>query len=388
MGTIVVSGALANKYLNGGEAWVRLSWALGLKKLGFSVYLVEQIGRNTCVDAAGRRAAFQDCENLAYFEKVVDRFGLSDSAALIYHDGEQIHGLTRSELLDVGSTADLLVNISGHLTWAPLLARLRRKVYVDLDPGFTQFWHASGDTGLRLRGHDFYFTVGENIGTPVCSIPTGQIRWLSTRPLVTLQDWPRSQEGDPNRFTTVATWRGPYGPVQSAGKTFGLKLHEFRKFIELPQRLTAHLFEMALNIHAADHKDLTLLKKQGWRIVSPTGVAADPQRFRRYVQESGAEFSVAQGIYVETQSGWFSDRTVRYLASGKPALVQDTGFSRQYPVGDGLVAFRTLDEAIAGAKQIQSNYDKHCRAARALAETYFDSDQVLGRFLEQTGVAP
>jgi hypothetical protein len=385
MTTIVVSSVIANKYLNGGNAWAVLSWVLGLKKLGFQVYFLEQIGRESCVDDNGTVTTFENCANLAYFEEVTEQFGLSGSAALIYEDGEKIHGLTYAELLDVAEAADLLVNITGHLTLEPLRRRLRRKAYVDLDPGFTQFWHAAGDAGARLDGHDFYFTVGENVGTPVCPIPTGGIRWCPVRQPVVLDHWPVSEEGD--RFTTVATWRGPYGPVQHGGKTFGLKVHEFRKFIELPERVP-QTFEVALDIHPAEEKDLNLLRDHGWRLVDPRVTAPDPATFRRYVQGSGAEFSVAQGVYVETESGWFSDRTVRYLASGKPALVQDTGFGRNYPVGEGLLAFRTLEQAVAGVERISGDYERHCRAARALAEEYFDSDKVLGRFVEEVGVAP
>jgi hypothetical protein len=147
-------------------------------------------------------------------------------------------------------------------------------------------------------------------------------------------------------------------------------------------------FEIALDIHSTEAKDLTLLREHGWHIADPKIVASDPIKFRHYVQTSGAEFSVAQGIYVETNSGWFSDRTVRYLASGKPALVQDTGFSRNYPVGEGLIAFRTLAEAAAGAAQIARDYDSHSKAARSIAEEYFDSDKVLGRLIEEVDVAP
>ena len=387
MTTIVVSGALANKYLNGGEAWVRLSWVLGLQKLGFRVYFVEQISRESCTDTAGNVVPFTRCENLVYFKQIVEHFGLGGSAALIYENGEQIHGLSYTELLELAETADLLVNISGHLTLEPLMRRLRRKAYVDIDPGFTQFWYAAGDEGLRLDGHDFYFTIGENIGTPFCPIPTCGLLWRRTRQPVVLEHWPVCREGDLDRFTTVASWRGSYGPVQHEGKTFGLKVHEFRKFIELPVR-TQQTFEIALNIHPADVKDLNLLRLHRWQIVNPGVVVPDPVAFRRYVQTSGAEFSVAQGVYVETESGWFSDRTVRYLASGKPVLVQDTGFSRSYPVGDGLVAFRTLDEAVLGVERIASDYDRHCRAARSLAEAYFDSDRVLERLIEQVGIAP
>jgi hypothetical protein len=164
-----------------------------------------------------------------------------------------------------------------------------------------------------------------------------------------------------------------------------LKAHEFRKFVRLPT-LTHHAFEIALDLDPADRPDLESLRRNAWSIVDPKTVAGDPFTFRRYIQTSSAECSAAQGIYVQTQSGWFSDRTVRYLASGKPALVQDTGFSRTYPTGRGLVSFRTLEEAAAGADQIVRDYELHARAARAIAEEFFDSNTVLASFLRDTGV--
>jgi hypothetical protein len=164
-------------------------------------------------------------------------------------------------------------------------------------------------------------------------------------------------------------------------------VHEFRKFVDLPARVPQTL-EIALDIHPGDDKDLELLLKHGWRVVDARTTVPDPISFRSYVQASGGEFSVAQGIYVETQSGWFSDRTVRYLASGKPALVQDTGFGRNYPAMEGLFAFRSPEEAIAGADRIARDYEVHRKGARVLAETYFDSDKVLGQLLDEVGVAP
>jgi len=305
----------------------------------------------------------------------------------VYENGEQTWGLGPRDLFEIAEAADLLINISGHLAWEALLRRFRRKAYIDIDPGFTQYWHAAGSPGAKLAGHDYYFTIGENIGTSACDIPTGGLRWRRTRQPVVLEQWPVSAEGRPDRFTTVASWRGPYGSIQHRGKTLGLKVHEFRKFIALPQQ-SPQTFEIALNIHPADERDLELLRRYGWRLIDPKAAVPDPLSFRRYVQTSGAEFSVAQGIYVDTESGWFSDRTVRYLASGKPALVQDTGFSRNYPTGEGLVAFRTLEEAAKGAEQIVRDYEKHCQAAHAIAADYFDSDRVLGRLLEEVGVAP
>jgi hypothetical protein len=387
MTLVLVSGAIANKPGNAGEAWHRLHWVLGLRRLGFTVFFVEQITSENCRDASATVVALEESVNLAYLKACAKAFGLADSIVLIQDAGRQIHGMPFRQLLDLADSADLLINISGHLTLDPLLRRLRRKVYIDEDPGFTQFWHAANAPGVRLDGHDAYFTLGANIGGPDCPIPTGGIRWRPTRPFVVLDQWPASPEGDANRFTTIGSWRGPYGPVTFGGRTFGLKVHEFRKFRTLPQRI-AQTLELALDIHPADAQDRSLLERHGWRLVDPAQVVSDPQAFRRYIQGSGGEFSVAKGIYVESSSGWFSDRTVRYLASGKPALVQDTGFGGHYPVGLGLVPFRTLEEAIAGAEHIAGAYPDHCRAARALAEDFFDSDKVLGRLIEEVGIAP
>jgi hypothetical protein len=383
---MVVSGALANKYRNGGGAWERLSWVIGLRRLGFDAYFVEQIDPAACVDAAGAVTALADSVNLAWFRSVTQRFGVADRSALVDADCKQCAGVSWPRLLDIAASAELLVNLSGHLSLPPLRDRIRRRAYIDVDPGFTQFWYAAGIAGARLEGHDYFFTIGENIGNPACPIPTDRIPWRPIRQPVVLDDWPVSVEGSSDRFTSIASWRGPFGPVEHAGRTFGLKVHEFRKFIELPRRAPRH-FEIALDIHPADDKDRQSLLNHGWHLVDPREVAGDADTFQRYVQGSCAEFSVAQGIYVDTNSGWFSERTVRYLASGKPALVQDTGFSQNYPVGEGLVPFRNMEEAVIGAERILAGYDKHCRAARAIAEEYFDSDKVLGRLLEEVGIA-
>ena len=385
METLVVSGAIANKHLNGGEAWVRLSWILGLRRLGFDVWFVEQIDEATCVDATGAPAPFAQSENRRYFEQVVERFGLGGRASLLYEGGREAAGVSLEELLPVAQEARLLVNVSGHLDLEPLMSRLRRKAYVDLDPGFTQFWHADGTGGARLEGHDVHFTVGENIGRAGCPIPTCGLDWKAVRPPAVLDEWPVADAGDADRFTTIGAWRGAFGPVEFEGHTYSLKVHEFRKVIELPRR-SQQRFEIALDIHPGDERDRAALEANGWTLVDPRATVPGPLEFRDYVQRSGAEFSVAQGIYVETNSGWFSDRTVRYLASGRPVLVQDTGFSANLPVGEGLLAFTDLDGAVQGAERIAADYEHHRGAARAVAEKHFDSDIVLPRFLEEAGI--
>lgn len=387
--TIAVAGALANKHRHGGSVWVRLSWAEALRELGFDVLFVEQIAAADCVDADGRPADFAASANAATFRAATDAFGFGGDAALVCPDDGRVVGMSREELLDRLGAAALLVNLSGHLRWRPALAQLPRRAFVDLDPGYTQIWHASGGDGAGLEGHDLHFTVGANVGTAGCDLPTGGIRWRPIRQPVVLRRWPVPPPDGGSvfgGFTTVASWRGAYGRPVWEGRSYGLKVHEFRRYASLPER-TGLSFSAALDIHPDDACDAERLRAGGWRLLDPA-LVGDVDRFRRFVRGSGAEFSTAQGVYVETRSGWFSDRTVRYLASGRPALVQDTGFSEHLPVGDGLLSFATPDEARAGAHAIVADYDRHSAAARALAERCFAPAPALAPLLDAAGVAP
>ena len=373
MTAVVVAGALANKPGSSGEAWVRMSWVRGLESLGLDVWFVEQLDEPGGPDPVA----------LEWFSSVTDGFGLTGRATLL-SGGEAHAGPSLDELVEIAAEASL-VNISGHLTLPELMRAFRRRVLIDIDPGFTHFWHAARLPGAHVEGHDAYFTIGELIGTPACPIPTSGIDWQPVRQPVVLEDWPVAPSPEPDRFTTIATWRGPYGPIEHGGRTYGVKLHEFRKFVALPEQ-SAHRFEVALDIHPGDSADLETLRGHRWKIVDPGEVAGEPDAFRAYVQGSGAEFSVAQGVYVDTACGWFSDRSTRYLASARPALVQDTGFSRLLPVGEGLVAFTTLEEAVAGATDLVARYEEHCAAARRIAEEHFAAPIVLAPFCDRAGI--
>jgi hypothetical protein len=197
--------------------------------------------------------------------------------------------------------------------------------------------------------------------------------------------WPE-QRSNGGRFTTVGSWRGAYGPIEWDGRTYGLRVHEFRKFVELPG-MSGLQFELALDIDEAETRDLDLLRTHGWELVDPALVACDPVVYQRYVAGSKAEFVVAKNLYVDTRSGWFSDRSASYLASGKPVIAQDTGLDGLYPLGEGLVTFRTVDEAAAAVHEIAGDYRRHARAARALAEAYFDSDLVLANLVDAVEAA-
>ena len=386
MTTVLVSGAVANKHRHGGSVWVRMSWAEGLRKMGFDVVFVEQIDEGACVDEGGRPVPFETSANAAAFDAVMEEFGFGGSAALVCPQGERVRGMPRAELLARAGEAELLVNISGHLRWRPLIERLRRRVFVDLDPGFTQIWGAGGGDAAGLDGHELFFTVGENVGTVRCELPTGGIEWRPIRQPVVLDRWPMDGGDELSGFTTIASWRGAYGRATWRGRSYGLKVHEFRRFADVPRR-TGMGFEIALDIHPADAADTAALEARGWALIPPAAVAT-PSDFNHFVRSSGAEFSAAQGIYVETHSGWFSDRTVRYLACGRPALVQDTGFARNLPVGEGLLSFRTLEEAADGVRQIAGDYAQHRAAARRIAENHFASELALAPVLEAAGVAP
>jgi hypothetical protein len=362
-----------------------MQYLLGFRRLGWEVLFLDRLEPEMCVDAAGAPCPLEGSLNLAWFRDIVDRFGLTGSAALICHHGARYVGLSRGEVSARVARSALLLNVMGFLTDAELLARAPRRVFLDIDPGFGQMWC---DLGLHdpFRGHDDYVTIGENVGRPDCTIPTCGLGWVTTPQPVVLDLWPARGGPAGGAFTSVVSWRGSYGPVEYRGRTYGLRAHEFRKFVQLP-RLSGQAFELALDAHPGEVKDLRLLQDNGWSLVDPRAVAGDPWAYRDYVQRSRAEFMVAKNMYVQTNSGWFSDRSICYLASGKPVLAQDTGWGRLYPGGEGLLSFRSPEEALSGVGELARDYVRHARAARALAEEYFDSDKVLGRLLARLGVA-
>jgi glycosyltransferase involved in cell wall biosynthesis len=382
---VVVAGSLAQKPRRGGHSWVFLQYLLGFRRLGWDVLFLDRLEPEMCRDASGQRCSLDLSLNLRYFLEAMERFGLEGKFALLYRQGEQCIGLSRQQVLERTRDAALLLNVMGFLTDEEILERAPQRVFLDIDPGFGQMWQDAGLTNI-FQGHDQYVTIGQNIGRPGCPIPACGLPWITTPQPVVLEHWQPAPSPAGACITSIASWRGAYGPVEYKGHTYGLRVHEFRKFSALP-RQCARPFELALDIDPGETKDLALLKENGWSLVDPGLVAGDPGAYQAYIQGSWAEFTVAKNIYVQTGSGWFSDRSICYLASGKPVIAQDTGFAGLYPTGEGLLAFRTFEEAVAAVAELSRNYDRHARAARAVAEAYFDSDKVLGRLLGKLGVA-
>jgi hypothetical protein len=373
MPTVLIGGAVGNKPGNGGNAWSRMQWVLGFRRRGWDVGFAEQVP-----------AESPDGRERAYFRRVTGRFGLAGRACLVNEATGETEGLTRAGLRDLAAAADLLVNVGGHLTLPDVKPLPRRAVFFDDDPGYTQVWAAGGQMAGRLAGHDAYLTVGWNVGRPGCPIPTAGVEWRPVLPPVDLTEWAPAPAADPARFTTVASWRGAYGPLVIDGTTYGVKAHEFRKVLDLPRRVPAARFEVALDIHPADGKDRAALEAGGWRLRDPREVAGDPDAYREYVCGSGAEFSPAQGVYAGTAGGWFSDRTACYLAAGRPAVVQDTGLPPGW-AGEGLLTFRDADGAAAAAWHVLADYDRHAAAARAWAEARLDAAGRVDEVLEAVG---
>ena len=383
---ITVAGSVAQRPGNGGHTWVFLQYLLGFRRLGYDVLFLDRIEPQMCTDRAGNPSPVESSWNIEYFRDVMNRHDLAHAYALFYDGGRKVIGRSRDAVETHVGESDLLLNVMGFFDAGEILSRARLKAFLDIDPGFGQMWKALGLHDLFV-GHDAYVTIGENIGKPTCEIPTVGIDWITTPQPVVLEQWPVMRDGHSGAFTGIATWRGPFGPVEYNGKTYGLRVHEFRKFATLPTMVDDADFEIALDIHSAETKDLALLQDNEWRLADPKIVAADPDAYRRYIQQSMAELMIAKNMYVATRGGWFSDRSICYLASGKPVLAQDTGLAELYPTDTGLVTFSTLPEAAAGAQKIAKDYDTHAAAARKIAEDHFDSDKVLPKLLKKLGVS-
>jgi hypothetical protein len=251
-------------------------------------------------------------------------------------------------------------------------------VFLDIDPGFTQMWQALGLADMGA-GHEVYVTVGENIGRVDCVIPTCGVEWVTTPPPVVLDEWPWSG-CEASAITGIGAWRGPYGPLRYEDEDYGLRVHEFRRFAGLPALCRTSAFDYALDIDSTEVADVDLLTRGGWRLMRPGAVAGTPTEYRRFIQGSVAEFMVAKNMYVKSRSGWFSDRSACYLASGRPVIAQDTGRGEMHAAG--LLTFKTAEEAVEALEQVLADYPRHRRAAREIAESSFDSDRVLGRLID------
>ena len=361
---ILLSGTLAGVPGQGGATWAILQYALGFRKLGHKVAFVEP------VDAATP-------EVVAYFSRVADEFGLD--AALVVAGTHETVGSSYKQVFEAARAADVLVNVSGVLREEALLEAPVR-VYLDVDPAFNQLCHEDG-IEVGLDGHTHFVTVGQALGQPDCDVPTLGRDWIPTVPPVVLERWPRADRIEHDALTTVGNWRG-YGSIERNGTHYGQKAHSLRNFLDLPA-MTGERFELALAIDPGETRDLEALEAHGWGLLDPVREAGTPHDYASFVRGSKGEFGISKSGYVVSRSGWFSDRSACYLASGRPVIAQETGFSRFLPTGQGLFAFESAEDVVPAIDELRRDYKRHAAAARAIAEEHFDSDLVLTRLLER-----
>lgn len=386
MPKVVVAGYFV-RYPLGGYAWQALHFLAGFRALGCEVLFYEDTAYYAGAYAPGPRGVMVPTDDYASGVAQVGRFfgrhGFGDAWAFVDQAHARAEGVGAERARAALADADLFVNLGGVNRVPRELRRRAVSAYVDLDPSYTQLRLAGGDARLAalVGDHDVAFTLGENIGTPACPIPGGGFVWRPLRQPVSIALWEPEPPAADAAFTTVGKWDSVGRDVVFEGRVFTWrKRTEWLRFLDLPRRTGAR-FRIAMDV--AEHpEDLRALADAGWEVVDPFAISVDPERYRAFIRSSRGEFTVAKDVNVRLRSGWFSDRAACYLAAGRPVVNQDTGFDRQLPVGVGLFAFRTLEEAAAACAAIDADFDRHAHAARALAATHLAPERVLAPLLE------
>ena len=357
----------------GGHFWVPLNWSLGLRALGCEVIWLEPIDPKTPVEEVWALTKL--------LKKRLEPYGLRDSVALSSITGRPLDPATLEGCIDIvaaSERATLLVNLRYDLP-ADQVRRFRRSALLDIDPGLLQMWIAVGR--YWPAPHDLYFTIGETVGTPAARFPSFGLQWHYTPPPVFLPEWPPASAPPAAAYTTVAHWWGE--EIDFDGTPINTEKREsFLHYTDLPSRVAPPL-ELALTMGDVEEGERRFWGGYGWRVQDSHQFTATPEEYRSYVQQSRGEFSCAKPSCMQLQNAWLSDRTICYLASGKPAIVQHTGPSRFLPDAEGLFRFRDIDEAARMISIVEANYERQCQAARRLAETCFDAEKVVARVLER-----
>jgi hypothetical protein len=371
---------IAGDPYQGGATWAVLQYVLGLRQSGHDVHFIEPIAARKLRPAG---MSLSGSANAAYFRQVAHDFDLETRSTLLLAGTQETEGHSYDSLRTLTARADVLINISGMLADPALVEPIPVRVYLDLDPGFNQLWQAAEGLDVGFDGHTHFVTIGPALEDEACTIPTCGRRWIASRQPVVLSEWPPAQRVTHDAFTTVANWRG-YGSITYKDIFYGQKAHAWRELMSLPDK-TVEQFVVALAIHPEETRDLEQLDAHGWKLIDPAQVTDTPGRYRAFVQGSKGEIGIAKSGYAASRCGWFSDRSVCYLASGRPVVAQETGFSRFLPTGEGLFSFETEDDALAGIESVVRDYPRQSRGARALAEEYFDASKVLPQLLDRVG---
>ncbi|MEN9903575.1 MAG: hypothetical protein RLZZ555_140 [Pseudomonadota bacterium] len=376
---VVVLGYVVRGPL-GGMVWSNLQYLMGLAALGHDVWFVEDSDDYaSCYDPTRHVTDTDPTYGLKFARMVFDRIGMSQRWS--YYDAHAgvWHGPAAEKIKNVLLSADMLIDLCGVNPMRDWFLEMPVRALVDEDPVFTQIRHLSDQAAMgRARSHNAFFTFGENFGKKLCSIPDDGLPWKSTRQPLVL-DWIVPSPGHAGgAFSTVMQWDS-YPACQYQGRGFGLKSRSFLEYIDLPVHVGAPL-EIAVG-GASTPRELLISK--GWRLADSLEMTRDPWIYQDFISASKGEYSIAKHGYVVSRSGWFSERSVTYLASGRPVVVQDTGFSEWLPIGEGVIGFSSFKEAAAGIEEVGLRYEFHCRRARQLVDEFFDARIVLPKLIDQ-----
>ena len=376
---VIVSGFVIRCPL-GGYAWQALHYLVGLRQLGFDPYFFEDTSLFPgCYDPRTNSDGDDPSSGIAFAEDFFSRFGFDDH--WVFRDIARSHiaGLDEAEAEALWADARVVIGVAAVNRLPPRARPTQRRVFIDIDPAYTQIQAARGDRALieLLKQHDAHFTLGENIGRGGCRVPTAGFDWRPTRQPIALDLWEPTPLAGDAAFTTVGRWDEQRREIQFEGETYSWRKRvEWMKFLDLPQR-SGERFVVAMDVPKRPD-DLAALTQHGWQVRDPIALSADAFTYRDFIRHSKGEFTVAKDLNVRLSTGWFSDRGACYLAAGRPVVTQDTGFGRALPTGTGLFAVHDLDEAVAAIRAIAADYETHSQAARAIAAEHFDAARVLG----------
>jgi hypothetical protein len=379
---IVIGVGIASYPLHAaGNTWAFLQWVLGFRAAGWDVWMVEDIPSAKCIDRNGQKCAPGDSINLSHWNAIVKEFGLQDRATLLFdNQSPELAGLLR-----FARDAELFFNISGHFKQGEVLNAVQERIYVDIDPAFTQIWAQVYKSDMNFDGHDKFLTIGRHLGRKECRAPLAGQTWLPIGVPVMLDYFTNPNLEQPGEvWTTFTHWYG-YSAVEYDGEWYGNKSDEFAKLVNLPRK-TGEKLEIATDLLSGDNT-IGQFTQNGWRLIEAKPLNTPWQRYRDYIAQSRGEFCVAKNGYVRSRCGWFSDRSVAYLALGRPVILQETGWTDFYPHGEGLLAFHDEESARVALEIVAKKPAYHARIAREIAEKYCSAPLVVNQFLETIGRA-
>ncbi|MBV8357452.1 MAG: glycosyltransferase family 1 protein [Deltaproteobacteria bacterium] len=379
-GKIVVMH-LAARYPLAGVMWQLLHHLIGFRQLGFDVYYIEDNGGVWVYDPSLSNTTDDPRHNVKLLADALETYGFKDRWAFIFdYPRQHYYGMEPRQALELIADADAVINLCAAMRPRDEILRSRCLIYLETDPS---------DTAVResefVAPHKLHFTYGYNIGAPDCILPTGNINWRRTRPPVLLDQWlPGTGPAEPATFTTVGTWQNKGHDIQIAGETYYWSKHlNFRQLLEIPRR-TGQPMEMATDLNSGP--DYQRAIAGGFKIVPAVPMSVNLDSYRQYIASSRGEFTAAKDLYVRTRSGWFSDRSVCYLAAGRPVITQRTVFEKFIPTGAGLLGFDDADEAVEAVHAVNADYTRHAKAAREIACEYFDALKLLDEIAQSAGL--